>query len=143
MHGDYRLDNCMLGDDGRVAAVLDWEICTLGDPLADVGLLMVYWADAGRPVGALSRPDHAVRASSTATRVVERYAAALRVATSTGIDFYIAFGYWKLACIVEGVYARYVGGADGRRPQRLRRVRRPGRTPGRDAAQGGRRGVMP
>jgi aminoglycoside phosphotransferase (APT) family kinase protein len=47
VHGDYRLDNCMVGDDGRVVAVLDWEICTLGDPLADVGLLQVYWTEAG------------------------------------------------------------------------------------------------
>ena len=43
VHGDYRLDNCMVNADGDVIAVLDWEICTLGDPMADVGLLMVYW----------------------------------------------------------------------------------------------------
>ena len=47
VHGDYRLDNTVLGDDGQVRAVLDWEICTLGDPLADLGLLMVYWTDPG------------------------------------------------------------------------------------------------
>ncbi len=46
VHGDYRLDNCMTDTDGDVIAVLDWEICTLGDPLADVGLLMVYWTEA-------------------------------------------------------------------------------------------------
>ena len=46
VHGDYRLDNCMTDADGNVIAVLDWEICTLGDPLADVGLLMVYWTEA-------------------------------------------------------------------------------------------------
>ena len=45
VHGDYRMDNVVLADDGTVRAILDWEICTLGDPLADVGLLMVYWAD--------------------------------------------------------------------------------------------------
>ena len=45
VHGDYRLDNCMIGDDGQIMAVLDWELCTLGDPLADLGLLMVYWTD--------------------------------------------------------------------------------------------------
>jgi aminoglycoside phosphotransferase (APT) family kinase protein len=45
VHGDYRLDNCMVDDDGHVAAVLDWEICTLGDPMADLGLLCVYWTD--------------------------------------------------------------------------------------------------
>ena len=43
VHGDYRLDNCIVGDDGRIVAVLDWEICTLGDPLADLGLLMAYY----------------------------------------------------------------------------------------------------
>src|SRR5205085_175609 len=53
VHGDYRLDNTMLGDDGQVLAVLDWEICTLGDPLADVGLLCVYWADPGEELSAL------------------------------------------------------------------------------------------
>src|SRR6266851_1174658 len=47
VHGDYRLDNTMVGDDGTVQAVLDWEICALGDPLADVGLLMVYWTEDG------------------------------------------------------------------------------------------------
>ena len=47
VHGDYRLDNCIVGDDGGVRAVLDWEICTLGDPLADLGLLMVYWTGPG------------------------------------------------------------------------------------------------
>ena len=45
VHGDYRLDNTVLDDDGRVRAILDWEICTLGDPIADLGLLMVYWAE--------------------------------------------------------------------------------------------------
>src|ERR671913_339572 len=47
VHGDYRLDNCLLDPDGNIAAVLDWELCTLGDPLADVGLLLVYWNEPG------------------------------------------------------------------------------------------------
>ena len=47
VHGDYRLDNTVLDDDGDVQAILDWEICTLGDPLADLGLLLVYWAEPG------------------------------------------------------------------------------------------------
>ena len=47
VHGDYRLDNTVLDDYGRVKAILDWEICTLGDPLADIGLLCVYWSEAG------------------------------------------------------------------------------------------------
>src|SRR5699024_6912495 len=53
VHGDYRLDNTMLTPDGELLAVLDWEICTLGDPLADVGLLMVYWSRPGDTFSAL------------------------------------------------------------------------------------------
>ena len=103
----------MIDDDGNVVAVLDWEICTLGDPLADVGLLMVYWTEAERrradaAHGARPRPEGFL----TRKEVLDRYAEASGRDLSQ-IDFYIAFGYWKLACIVEGVYARYVGGAMG------------------------------
>src|SRR5215218_4450690 len=50
VHGDYRLDNMILTDSGEIAAVVDWELCTLGDPLADVGMLMVYWSEEGDPL---------------------------------------------------------------------------------------------
>ena len=114
VHGDYRLDNCMLDSDGAIKAVLDWEICTLGDPLADVGLLMVYWNDPGdhgpATVGGATTLDGFLRRSD----LLERYAAVSGRDLSE-IDYYIAFGYWKLACIVEGVYARYIGGAMGDR----------------------------
>jgi aminoglycoside phosphotransferase (APT) family kinase protein len=113
VHGDYRLDNCMLGDDGRIVAVLDWELCTLGDPLADVGLLMVYWADPGEE-GAIGAAPTAVDGFATRKELLERYADASG-RDLAHVDFYVAFGYWKLACIVEGVYARYVGGAMGTR----------------------------
>ncbi len=112
VHGDYRLDNCMLADDGAVAAVLDWEICTLGDPLADVGLLIVYWGDAGGPSPQGVAAPTAAEGFPRKAELLERYAAAS--GRDLGhIDYYVAFGYWKLACIVEGVYARYVGGAMG------------------------------
>ncbi|MGY6500334.1 MAG: phosphotransferase family protein [Acidimicrobiales bacterium] len=112
VHGDYRLDNCLMTPEGEVAAVLDWEICTLGDPLADVGLLMVYWADPGDPASALLSPATALDGFPTRAELADRYAA------RTGRDLsdlalYTAFGYWKLACILEGVYARYVGGSMG------------------------------
>ena len=112
VHGDYRLDNTMLADDGSVAAVLDWEICTLGDPLADVGLLMVYWAEAGDDNVLLGLAPTAVKGFPTRAELRERYAA--RSGRNIDeLDFYVAFGYWKLACILEGVYARYAGGAMG------------------------------
>lgn len=112
VHGDYRLDNVLVGDDGRVQAVLDWELCTLGDPLADVGLLMVYWAEPGDEYTALGE------AATTVPGFLPRETMRLRYAQRSGrdvsmLDFYIAFGYWKLACILEGVYARYSAGAMG------------------------------
>lgn len=115
VHGDYRLDNCMTDDDGVVVAVLDWEICTLGDPLADVGLLMVYWAEAADAHPALLTAPTAVEGFLTRTEVLDRYAGASGRDLSQ-IDFYVAFGYWKLACILEGVYSRYVHGAMGSEP---------------------------
>jgi aminoglycoside phosphotransferase (APT) family kinase protein len=113
VHGDYRLDNCLVGADGSVAAVLDWELCTLGDPLADLGLLMVYWAEAGDPDP--MPPDAPTTAEGFGSRkeVLERYAERSGRDLSK-IDFYRAFGYWKLACIIEGVYARYAAGVMGR-----------------------------
>ncbi|MGV3758251.1 MAG: phosphotransferase family protein [Actinomycetota bacterium] len=112
VHGDYRLDNCMTDDDGNVIAVLDWEICTLGDPLADVGLLMVYWTEASDAHPALLTAPTTVEGFLTRQEMLDRYAEASGRDLSQ-IDFYVAFGYWKLACIVEGVYTRYVNGAMG------------------------------
>ena len=112
VHGDYRLDNTILGDDGRVRAVLDWEICTLGDPLADVGLLMVYWGEEGDAFTALGTAPTTAPGFATRTELVERYAERSGRDVSQ-LGYYAAFGYWKLACILEGVYARYTGGAMG------------------------------
>jgi aminoglycoside phosphotransferase (APT) family kinase protein len=111
VHGDYRLDNTMISPDGTVAAVLDWELCTLGDPLADVGTLMVYWTEPGE----VSPLEHS---PTTAPGFPTRADLAARYAERSGrdisvLDFYVAFAYWKLACILAGVYARYAAGAHG------------------------------
>ncbi len=113
VHGDYRLDNCMVDDDGNIAAVLDWELCTLGDPMADLGLLMVYWSEPGDTTPTLSAPTQ-TEGMRTRAELVDRYAQASGRDVGD-IDFYAAFGYWKLACIIEGVYARYIGGSMGAR----------------------------
>jgi aminoglycoside phosphotransferase (APT) family kinase protein len=111
VHGDYRLDNCVVSRGGEMLAVLDWELCTLGDPLADLGQLLVYWPQPGErsalghsPTLAGGFPDRAEMAA--------RYAETTKRDLGQ-LDFYVAFAYWKLACILEGVYTRYVAGAMG------------------------------
>lgn len=112
VHGDYRLDNCMVDDTGRVNAVLDWEICTLGDPMADVGLLMVYWTDPEDRGAALLSASTLAEGFPRKRDLLQRYAERSGRDVAA-VDYYTAFGYWKLACIIEGVYARYKGGAMG------------------------------
>ena len=112
VHGDYRLDNCMVGPDGQVVAVLDWEICTLGDPLADLGLLQVYWTDRTDPESSLLVAPTLAEGFPTKAELNERYAARSTRDLSQ-LDYYTAFGYWKLAAIIEGVYSRYAAGAMG------------------------------
>ncbi|CAN5786156.1 phosphotransferase family protein [soil metagenome] len=112
VHGDYRLDNCMVDESGQIVAVLDWEICTLGDPMADLGLLWVYWTESGDARPALLNAPTLAEGFPNRAELVDRYAQASGRDPSA-IDFYVAFGYWKLACILEGVYARYAGGAMG------------------------------
>ena len=112
VHGDYRLDNCMVDDSGEVIAVLDWEICTLGDPLADLGVLMVYWTEPDDPYAALPGAATTLEGFPSRTELVAAYEAAGGRPVGN-LDYYVAFGYWKLACILEGVYARYKAGAMG------------------------------
>ena len=114
-HGDYRFGNCLTDTaSGRIAAVLDWELCTLGDPLADVGYLGVYWSDPGSTNQRANDPT-GIEGFATYGELLERYA------TRTGrdlsqIDYYVAFSSWRLAVISEGVYARYLHGAMGDSP---------------------------
>ncbi len=120
VHGDYRLDNCMVNASGEVVAVLDWEICTLGDPLADLGLLMVYWTGPNDHGSAWAGRSTAVEGFWDRQQLADRYAE-VSGRDLRHIDIYVAFAFWKLACILEGVYARYLHGALGDRdPEELR-----------------------
>ena len=111
-HGDYRFGNVLTDTEhGRIAAVLDWELCTLGDPLADVGYIGVYWADPGTTQARPNDPT-GIEGFPTYAELVERYADRTGRDLSE-IDYYIAFGSWRLAVISEGVYARYLHGAMG------------------------------
>ncbi|MQA85017.1 MAG: phosphotransferase [Streptosporangiales bacterium] len=114
LHGDYRIDNALVRLDPvpDILAVVDWEMSTLGDPLADLGLTLTYWADAGDEeraavpvaVGVTSRPGF-LGSAEFAGRYAE-----LSGRDLTGLDFYIAFGHFKLAVVMEGIHARYLQG---------------------------------
>jgi aminoglycoside phosphotransferase (APT) family kinase protein len=109
VHGDYRLGNMIVGD-ARIRAVLDWELCTLGDPLADVGYVLNSWILPGEQ-------DVDV-AATAAGGFVTREAFTARYEEATGrdlssIDYYRAFSHWRLAAIGQGVYKRYLVGAMG------------------------------
>ncbi|MEM7321944.1 MAG: phosphotransferase family protein [Actinomycetota bacterium] len=109
VHGDYGMHNCMINADGSLAAVLDWEIATLGDPLADFAYALNGWSD----------PDDKIRVShegaTTAPGFARRQDLADHYADLTGcdvsnLDYYRTFNYFKTACILHGVYARYMLG---------------------------------
>ena len=112
VHGDFRFGNCITDpSSGTIKAVLDWELCTLGDPLADVGYVGAHWAPADGVGGRHNDPTGA-GGFGTFDDFVARYAK--RSTRDLGaIDFYVAFQLWRTAIILEGVYARYIGGAYG------------------------------
>jgi aminoglycoside phosphotransferase (APT) family kinase protein len=112
VHGDYRLDNMILKDSGEIAAVVDWELCTLGDPLADVGLLAVYWGDPDEQILPNVEPPTAIPGFPSREEIPALYAERSGRDLSE-IDFYVALGLWKLAVIAEGIVSRFKGGAYG------------------------------
>ena len=106
VHGDYGLHNCLVGANYKVVAVVDWEISTLGDPLADLGYALNAWAEPGE-----GREGAATALSGFPTRAE----LAARYEEQSGRDlsklnYYIGFNWWKSACIIHGVYARYRAG---------------------------------
>jgi len=112
VHGDYRLDNCLmaLADPARVAAVLDWELSTLGDPLTDLGLLLFYWREPGEDKPALTPAVTRNPGFPARGHLVERYARR----TGGQLDdmaFYEAFAYFKFAVIAQGIAARVAAGS--------------------------------
>ncbi len=109
VHGDYRLDNTMLDphDAGRIVAVLDWEMSTLGDPLTDLALLLVYWGAGGSDILISStRGVSQVPGFLPIDEIIARYAE--RSGRSIEhLDFYVVFAFYKLAVILEGINARF------------------------------------
>jgi len=110
IHGDFRLDNCIIASDNSVAAVVDWEMATLGDSFTDLGLFVVYW-DGLEKIGgsAIASGIRREYGFPSASELLNRYS--LRSGNDlTHIEWYIAFGYFKLAVILEGIHLRFMQG---------------------------------
>ena len=115
VHGDFRVDNTILdaNDPSRIVGVLDWEMSTLGDPLADLGLTLVYWPDIG-DVDEFKKAFGSITVTSaegflTRREVVERYAE-ITGRDVSDVAYYWSFGFFKLAVILEGIHARFLPG---------------------------------
>lgn len=109
VHGDYRLDNVLVGPDQQVRAVLDWEMATLGDPLCDLGLLPVYAVPATGVTGIVSDGMGPHNGFPSVESLIQRYADRSRLDVSQ-LAWYTALGYYKLAVICEGIHFRYATG---------------------------------
>jgi aminoglycoside phosphotransferase (APT) family kinase protein len=108
VHGDYRLDNVLIGEDDTIKAILDWEMSTLGDPLTDLGLLVMYSLPLGTPGSPVSTTAEAPGHPDPA-ELIERYAARSGRDVSA-VSWYTAFAWFKLAVILEGIHYRYTLG---------------------------------
>ena len=110
VHGDYRIDNVMFDGDGTLTAVLDWELATLGDPLADFSYLAMQWmmpADGGAGLGGL---DLGALGIPTLEEVVARYSERSGVPVAEQLDWYFAYNLFRLAGIVQGIKKRVIDG---------------------------------
>jgi aminoglycoside phosphotransferase (APT) family kinase protein len=112
VHGDYRLDNAIMNDAGDIIAVLDWEMATLGDPLADMGMLKMYFGDAatsGTPNFIASTPVISLPGFPSWDEARDRYARKSGVSVEN-LDYYVVLAHFKLAVILEGINERFKEG---------------------------------
>lgn len=112
VHGDFRLGNCICEPTGRIAAVLDWEVSTLGDPLNDIAYVIAMWPHPDDPYPPGDAAPSMAPGFPSQRVLLERYAKRSGRDVSR-IGYYLAFHFWRIACICEEVYARYKNGAYG------------------------------
>lgn len=109
VHGDYGLHNCRVAADGHIAAVVDWEISTLGDPLADLAYCVNAWVESPDEVDGGVLPPTTLSGFCDRQFLIDRYRDQT-AADLTHLDYYRCFNHWKSVCILQGVYARYLHG---------------------------------
>jgi aminoglycoside phosphotransferase (APT) family kinase protein len=108
IHGDYHLGNVIFAETGRVAAIIDWELATLGDPLVDLAVLLSQWPQPGA-TDAFGNPGFmSIESMPGAAKVIARYAATSGRDVSV-LPAYLTFAHWRAACVGVGVMARYRG----------------------------------
>jgi aminoglycoside phosphotransferase (APT) family kinase protein len=110
VHGDYRIDNVLFDGDGSLSAVLDWELATLGDPLADFSYLAMQWAmpaDGGAGLAGLDLPSLGI---PTLSEIADRYSRRSGVPVEQRLDWYFAYNLFRLAGIVQGIKKRVIDG---------------------------------
>lgn len=110
VHGDYRIDNVVFDGDGTLTAVLDWELATLGDPLADFSYLAMQWmmpADGGAGLAGL---DLAALEIPALDEIVRRYSGRSGIPVAERLDWYFAYNLFRLAGIVQGIKKRVLDG---------------------------------
>jgi aminoglycoside phosphotransferase (APT) family kinase protein len=112
VHGDFKIGNLVLGPGGSVEAVLDWELSTLGDPLADLGWLLASWSQPGDTAVRIARPPTLAEGFDSREQLTGFYAAGSSLDLKA-TEYYIAFAEWKWACIDVGVHARFSRGQMG------------------------------
>jgi aminoglycoside phosphotransferase (APT) family kinase protein len=112
LHGDYKVENVILAPDGDVAAVFDWELTSIGDPLADLGWLLVWWAEPHRSETWISPPATLAGGFPDHSALVRVYSDRSSLDVSD-LPYYVAFSYWRLSCINTTTRARFVAGSMG------------------------------
>jgi aminoglycoside phosphotransferase (APT) family kinase protein len=113
IHGDYRIDNCILkaSDPTQIEAILDWEISALGDPMMDLGNTLAYWIHADDPpfMQMMVRQPSGAPGMMTRQEILDFYAEKTGADVS-GFQFYYVYGIWRLAVIIQQIYARFYRG---------------------------------
>tara|TARA_B100000287_G_scaffold279570_1_gene263445 strand:- start:2301 stop:3317 length:1017 start_codon:yes stop_codon:yes gene_type:complete len=112
VHGDYRLDNVRVNN-GSVAAVVDWELCTIGDPLADLGTIIASWSNSKEKDSPFIYSPTLSDGFLSRRELIEIYSNNSDLDLNN-IEFYVRLSYWKHAMIMEGVYVRYSRGSYGK-----------------------------